>query len=156
MKSSLVRASAALVGALALLFDASATSALTIAPPDVPSNVTLAFHGGVHGRPGGYHGRPGVPGGVHRPPPGAYHGRPPGVYHGRPPGYYGGRPGYYGGWRRPGYGWGPGGAIAAGAAIGVLTAGAAAAYASSRPPAPGLCWYYTDSTRRNGFWDACR
>jgi hypothetical protein len=63
--------------------------------------------------------------------------------------------GGYGGWARPGwYRWGPGGAIAAGAAIGVLAAGAAVAYAGS-PPAPGLCWYYTDPSYRAGFWDAC-
>src|ERR1700721_514420 len=64
--------------------------------------------------------------------------------------------GGYGGWARPGwYRWGPGGAIAAGAAVGVLAAGAAAAYAGS-PPAPGLCWYYTDPSYRQGFWDACQ
>ena len=63
--------------------------------------------------------------------------------------------GGYGGWARPGwYRWGPGGAIAAGAAVGVLAAGAAAAYAGSAP-APGLCWYYTDPSYRQGFWDAC-
>jgi hypothetical protein len=75
-------------------------------------------------------------------------------------GYRGGAYGYhggyrYGGWARPGwYRWGPGGAIAAGAAIGVLAAGAAVAYAG-QPPAPGLCWYYTDPSYRSGFWDAC-
>ena len=63
--------------------------------------------------------------------------------------------GGYGGWARPGwYRWGPGGAIAAGAAIGVLAAGAAVAYAGAAP-APGLCWYYTDPSYRQGFWDAC-
>jgi hypothetical protein len=65
------------------------------------------------------------------------------------------RGGYYGGWARPGgYWWPSGGAIAAGAAIGVLAAGAAVAYAG-RPPAPGLCWYYTNPSYRSGFWDAC-
>ena len=64
--------------------------------------------------------------------------------------------GGYGGWARPGwYRWGPGGAIAAGAAIGVLATGAAIAYAG-QPPAPGLCWYYTDPSYRQGFWDACQ
>jgi hypothetical protein len=67
------------------------------------------------------------------------------------------RPGYRGGgvrWARPGsYRWGPGGAIAAGAAIGFLAAGAAVAYGT--PPAPGMCWYYTDPTRTQGFWDYC-
>ena len=61
----------------------------------------------------------------------------------------------YGGWARPAYGWGPGGAIAAGAALGVLATGAAIAYAG-QPPAPGLCWYYTDPSYRQGFWDACQ
>ena len=23
------------------------------------------------------------------------------------------------------------------------------------PPAPGMCWYYTDMTRTQGFWDYC-
>ena len=70
------------------------------------------------------------------------------------PGY---RPGYRPGgvaWARPSwYRWGPGGAIAAGAAIGFVAAGAAAAYGT--PPAPGYCWYYTDPSRTQGFWDAC-
>jgi hypothetical protein len=101
--------------------------------------------GGVYHRGGtavgGYHG-------------GAYRG---GVYRGGY-GYHGGGVyrGGYGGWARPGwYRWGPGGAIAAGAAVGVLAAGAAAVYAGS-PPAPGLCWYYTDPSYRQGFWDACQ
>jgi hypothetical protein len=97
--------------------------------------------GGVYHRGGTVHG---YPGGAYRG--GAYRG---GVYHG---GVYRGG---YGGWARPGwYRWGPGGAIAAGAAIGVLAAGAAVAYAG-QPPAPGLCWYYTDPSYRAGFWDAC-
>ena len=94
--------------------------------------------GGVYHRGGTYRGC-------------AYRG---GVYRG---GAYGGvYRGGYGGWARPGwYHWGPGGAIAAGAAVGVLAAGAAAVYAGS-PPAPGLCWYYTDPSYRQGFWDACQ
>ncbi len=77
-------------------------------------------------------------------------------YHGgyRHGGYYhGGR--YYGGgaWVRP-YRWAPGGAIAAGAAIGFVTTATAAAWASA-PPQPGLCWYYTDPSQRAGFWDTC-
>jgi hypothetical protein len=102
--------------------------------------------GGVYHRGGtavgGYHG-------------GAYRG---GVYHGgggvyRGAGVYRGG---YGGWARPSwYRWGAGGAIAAGAAIGVLATGAAIAYAG-QPPAPGLCWYYTDPSYRQGFWDACQ
>ena len=67
------------------------------------------------------------------------------------------RPGYrYGGWvRPPAYRWGPGGAIAAGAAIGFIAAAGAAAYATAPAPAPGMCWYYTDPYRRAGFWDYC-
>jgi hypothetical protein len=64
------------------------------------------------------------------------------------------RPGYYGNWYRP-YRWRPGTAIAVGAAIGVLSAGAAAAYYASPPPADGLCWYYTNPSRTRGFWDVC-
>jgi hypothetical protein len=73
------------------------------------------------------------------------------------PGYRPGvRPGYRpGGWARPSwYRWGPGGAIAAGAALGFVAAASAAAYAGA-PPAPGYCWYYTDAGRRQGFWDVC-
>ena len=65
------------------------------------------------------------------------------------------RPGYAGGWARPGwYRWPAGGAIAAGAALGFVTAAAAASYAGAAP-APGMCWYYTDATRTQGFWDTC-
>lgn len=59
------------------------------------------------------------------------------------------------GWARPGwYRWPAGGAIAAGAALGFVAAGAAVAYAGAAP-APGMCWYYTDPTRTQGFWDTC-
>jgi hypothetical protein len=68
------------------------------------------------------------------------------------------RPGYRGGgvrWARPGwYRWPAGGAIAAGAALGFVAAASAAAYAGAAP-APGMCWYYTDPSRTQGFWDAC-
>jgi hypothetical protein len=58
-------------------------------------------------------------------------------------------------WVRPArYTWRPGGAIAAGAAIGFVTAATAAAWAGA-PPVAGYCWYYTDATRTQGFWDAC-
>jgi hypothetical protein len=61
-----------------------------------------------------------------------------------------------GGWVRPAhYTWRPGGAIAAGAAIGFVTAATAAAWAGA-PPAPGYCWYYTDPSRTQGFWDVCQ
>jgi hypothetical protein len=60
-----------------------------------------------------------------------------------------------GGWVRPAhYRWRPGGAIAAGAAIGFVGAATAAAWAGA-PPAPGSCWYYTDPGRTQGFWDVC-
>lgn len=68
------------------------------------------------------------------------------------------RPGYAGGgvrWARPGrYYWPRGGAIAAGAAIGFVTAATAVAWAGAAP-APGMCWYYTDPSRSQGFWDYC-
>jgi hypothetical protein len=64
------------------------------------------------------------------------------------------RPVMVGGVYRP-YGakWLPGRAIAAGAAIGFVAA-ATATWAGA-PPQPGYCWFYTDATRTNGFWDAC-
>jgi hypothetical protein len=59
-------------------------------------------------------------------------------------------------WVRPAnYYWRPGGAIAAGAAIGFVTAATAAARAGA-PPGPGYCWYYTDPSRTQGFWDVCQ
>jgi hypothetical protein len=59
------------------------------------------------------------------------------------------------GWRRPAaYWWRPGAAVAAGAALGFVTAAAATAYAG-QPPAPGYCWYYTNPQRTQGFWDVC-
>ena len=99
---------------------------------------------GVAVRGGGYRGGRAV---VHG---GAYRGRPAAVRGGRGAVVVGGR----GAWGR-GYTWAPGGAIAAGAAIGFIAAASAAAYASTRPPAAGLCWYYTDASRRSGFWDNC-
>jgi hypothetical protein len=69
------------------------------------------------------------------------------------------RPGWNGGgvrWARPAYyHWPVGGAIAAGAAIGMVTAASAAAWAGA-PPASGMCWYYTDPSKTQGFWDYCR
>lgn len=68
------------------------------------------------------------------------------------------RPGWRGGgvrWARPGwYRWPVGGAIAAGAAVGFVTAATAAAWAGAAP-VPGMCWYYTDPSRTQGFWDYC-
>jgi hypothetical protein len=58
-------------------------------------------------------------------------------------------------WARPGsYRWPVGGAVAAGAAVGFVTAATAAAWAGA-PPASGMCWYYTDLSRTQGFWDYC-
>jgi hypothetical protein len=63
------------------------------------------------------------------------------------------RPG--GAWARPGgYWWRPGGAVAAGAALGFVAAATAAAWAGAAP-GPNMCWYYTDPTQRQGFWDVC-
>ncbi|KAB1076793.1 hypothetical protein F6X53_21925 [Methylobacterium soli] len=60
-----------------------------------------------------------------------------------------------GGVYRPRGAWWPaGGALAAGAAIGFVGAATAAAWAGA-PPAPGYCWFYTDSSRTQGFWDRC-
>jgi hypothetical protein len=82
------------------------------------------------------------------------------------PGWHGGgvrkppvaRPGWHGGgvrWARPsGYWWRPGTAVAAGAAIGFVSAATAVAWAGAAP-APNMCWYYTDPSRTQGFWDAC-
>jgi hypothetical protein len=42
----------------------------------------------------------------------------------------------------------------AGAAIGFVTAATAVAWAGAAP-APGMCWYYTDPSRTQGFWDYC-
>ncbi len=134
-----------------MAFKHFASGAALIAALALPTGAS-ALHGGYH-HGGGFH----HAGGFHPNHP-AYH---PGVHH-RPgfhPGYHPGyhhrpvvRPGWgYGGWHRPGYGWRPGGAIAAGAAIGFLTAAAAA----SAAPAPGLCWYYTNRARTAGFWDYC-
>jgi hypothetical protein len=112
-------------------------------------------HPVAHGHPG-Y--RPGVHPGYR---PGVHPGYGPGVHPGY--GYHGGgyraggvvvgpRVGWVG---RPGwYRWAPGGAIAAGAAIGFVTAAVAASWAPP-PPQPDLCWYYTDPSRTQGFWDAC-
>lgn len=69
------------------------------------------------------------------------------------------RPGGHGAgtrWVRPNrYWWPAGGAIAAGAAIGVVSAATAAAWAGPAP-APNMCWYYTDPSRTQGFWDVCQ
>jgi hypothetical protein len=117
------------------------------------------YHGGAYRGPHGgvYRGGTVYRGGAYRG--GAYRGGAYG-YRGGAYGYHGGaygyRAGYVGGWARPGwYGWPAGGAIAAGAAIGVISAAAAASWAGA-PPGPGLCWYYTNPSQQQGFWDACQ
>jgi hypothetical protein len=57
-------------------------------------------------------------------------------------------------WRPYGATWRAGGAIAAGAAIGFVGAATAAAWAGA-PPQAGYCWYYTDASQQQGFWDVC-
>ena len=57
-----------------------------------------------------------------------------------------------GGWVGPGwYWWPPGGADAA---IRFVQARNAPAYAGPQP-APATCWYYTEPSRIQGFWDYC-
>ncbi len=154
MKSSKVAAAAAVAALLSLPIETQAMEVIggsgLVAADDMVQ--TVQYRGHPHAHPG-Y--RPGVHPGYR---PGYRPGGP--GYH---PGYRPGAPGYRPGvvaprgvWvGRPGwYRWAPGGAIAAGAAIGFVTAAAAAAYASA-PPQPGLCWYYTDPSRTQGFWDAC-
>jgi len=117
--------------------------------------------GGMHHRPGGVQ----RPGGVHRPP-GGMHGnvnrninrnvnRNVNRNINRNVNRNVVRAGHWGNWARPGrYWWPVGGAVAAGAAMGWISAAAAASWAGAAP-GPGLCWYYTDPSRRAGFWDAC-
>ena len=130
---------AATVAAVFMLTESA--SALTLAPVQDSGGLsaTLAqMHerhgGGVHRGGGGY----------------GYHGGHNVVRGGHNTVVVGGR----GAWGR-GYRWPPGGAIAAGVAVGFLAAGAAVAYTATRPPAPGLCWYYRDPSYTSGFWDVC-
>ncbi len=142
--------------ALASAIEPSVTTAMQIAPLAQETGVQLAqarrHGGGSQGRPSARppaHRPPAYRPPAHRPPvarPPAH--RPPAY---RPPGFR--PPHYHGGWHRPAYAWPPGGAIAAGAALGFLTAAAAASIAAA--PQPGLCWYYTDIFQTEGFWDRC-
>ena len=72
-----------------------------------------------------------------------------------PRGLYRGRYVYRGGpWVRPrNYWWPIGGAVAAGAALGMVAA--STAVWAGPAPGPGYCWYYTDPSQRQGFWDRC-
>ncbi len=141
MNSSKLRLFAAAIAAVFMFSDIAA--AMPIAPtPELgeisPTLARVVRGGGGRGvavhRGGAYRGGA-VRGGAVRG--GVYRG---GVVRGG--GYRGGAVvvGGRGAWGR-GYRWAPGGAIAAGAAIGFIAAGSAAAYAATRPPAPGLCWY---------------
>src|SRR3984957_2544185 len=161
IRSSLVKSACVAIGLLGLSAPHAGAIQLQGSNPSAQLSegvISKAFvaHRGVTavGPRGGVYHRGGTAVGGYRG--GAYRG---GVYRGgvyRGGAYGGVYRGGYGGWARPGwYHWGPGGAIAAGAAVGVLAAGAAAVYAGS-PPAPGLCWYYTDPSYRQGFWDACQ
>ena len=59
-------------------------------------------------------------------------------------------------WQRPAnYWWRAGGAVVAGAAIGFIDAAAAGAYATSPAPSDNSCWYYTNGSKTEGFWDVC-
>ena len=124
-------------------------SAMTLAPvqdPGVSSSTLVRMHGGGHRGGGGVRGGHNSVRGGHNVVRGGHNV----VRGGHNTVVVGGR----GAWGR-GYRWPPGGAIAAGVAVGVLTAGAAAAYTTTRPPAAGLCWYYRDATYSSGFWDVC-
>lgn len=82
---------------------------------------------------------------IHRPLPGGVH---------RPPFGGGRRPVAIGpGFRPVNPWWRPGGAVAAGAALGFIAASAATW--AGPPPGPTYCWFYTDPSRTKGFWDIC-
>jgi hypothetical protein len=149
----------AVVVAIAILVQAPLATAPAEAIPFATSGTGLgqsepliqqvAVRHGGGARAGGFHG-----GGVRA---GGVHGG--GVRYG---GVHGGAVGWrggavrVGGWARPGnYYWRPGGAIAAGAAVGFVTAAAAASWAGAAP-GPNMCWYYRDPSRTNGFWDVCQ
>jgi hypothetical protein len=149
----------AVVVAIAILVQAPLATAPAEAIPFATSGTGLgqsepliqqvAVRHGGGARAGGFHG-----GGVRA---SGVHGG--GVRYG---GVHGGAVGWrggavrVGGWARPGnYYWRPGGAIAAGAAVGFGTAAAAASWAGAAP-GPNMCWYYRDPSRTNGFWDVCQ
>jgi hypothetical protein len=166
MKASTIATAAAVAATLFSTFEAGAFELAGGSSPAANVGDEMIQKVVVVGRPG-YR-----PAGVHpgyRPAGPGYHPgyRPGGPAYGYRPGYPGYRPGVPGyrppvvvgpgvGWAaRPSwYRWGPGGAIAAGAAIGFVTAATAVAWAGA-PPSPGLCWYYTDPSRTQGFWDTC-
>lgn len=174
-RTGMLIAAASIVVAGALFATPQPLKALPLAPPPLLDSPLTEVQFNNRGGPGRISGgrpiaRPGVRPSVR---PGVRPGRPVGVAPGfrpgrpvavapgfrpgvRPPAYRPGRPVVrpgYGYWNRP-YRWRPGGAIAAGAAIGVIGAIAAAQY-YGQPPAPGLCWYYTNPSRTAGFWDDC-
>ena len=135
----LVQAPLATAPAEAIPFATSGTG-LGQSEPLIQQVAVRVRAGGVHAggvRVGGVHAGGARVGGVHGG----------GVRYG---GVHGGAVGWrggavrVGGWSRPGnYYWRPGGAIAAGAAIGFVTAAAAASWAGAAP-GPNMCWYYRD------------
>lgn len=59
--------------------------------------------------------------------------------------------------RRPVRVWSPRpyyGTIIAGVTLGTIIAVSAAA-AAPKPPAPNLCWFWSNSTQTRGYWDYC-
>jgi hypothetical protein len=45
--------------------------------------------------------------------------------------------------------------MSASKSIGGASAATAAAWAGAAP-GPNMCWYYTDASRTQGFWDVCQ
>lgn len=162
---ALLRNSVVLIGAITLTIDSAISAPLPHIPSASSTSDTFSLLEPVRAMARGGRATVGPRGGavVHRggavvgPRGAAYRGRtavvgPRGNVAVRSTTVVGGR----GGWARPGrYYWPRGGAIAAGAALGVVTAATAAAWAGAAP-APGMCWYYTDPSRTQGFWDYCQ
>jgi hypothetical protein len=49
---------------------------------------------------------------------------------------------------------GPFQGAASGGTLGFISAAAAASWAGAAP-GPNLCWYYTNPSQQQGYWDAC-
>jgi hypothetical protein len=123
----------AAIGFLALASGASALPATTDMRPDVATKGMVEQAAHRHHRPGiarpGLHHRPGRHPVIVRPRPGVVVVRP---------------------WKHRKHF----GRLVAGVAIGTVIA-AAAAGAAPTPPAPNLCWYWTNPSKTNGYWDYC-
>ncbi len=113
-----------------------ASSAACLLAPTQEANAWRAGACGPNGCVGAA--GPGVNRGPYRAPAARYYGPPRGVVVVAPRRY-----------------WVPGGAIAAGAAIGFVAGATAVAMAAGSPPKPNQCWYYTNPARTTGFWDVC-